>query len=161
LTDEADLAPQFLAADPRDGAYRNLNAICHFWTRFVSNSLTNPGRSNLRSNSLRDSALTGDAFPAGAKPASLTPNRGEKVTEPRQSATTSPSAAAPSLAKIAMSPRFRWGPRRAAMKTNAAEQLRRSAAELWGNHEVTEEYNHSSGGAEPIASPHRIDQRAV
>jgi len=44
---------------------------------------------------------------------------------------------------------------------NAAEQLRRSAAELWGNHEVTEEYNHSSGGAEPIASPHRIDQRAV
>jgi hypothetical protein len=39
--------------------------------------------------------------------------------------------------------------------------LRRSAAELWGNHEVTGEYDHSSGGAEPIASPRRIDQRAV
>jgi hypothetical protein len=114
-----------------------------------------------RSNGLRASVLTGDAFPAGAERASLTPNRGEKVTEQRQPATTSPGAAARGLAIIAMSPRFRWGPRRTVIKTNAAEQLRRSAAELWGNHEVTGEHNYSSGGAEPIASPRRIDQRAV
>jgi hypothetical protein len=46
-------------------------------------------------------------------------------------------------------------------KQTRPNSLRHSAAELWGNHEVTGEHNYSPGGAEPIASPRHIDQRAV